>query len=120
MADYMNRVRQPFNSNLLAQAAAAAALDDDEFVEKVRGLNLKGMAYLEDRFRAMNIEYIPSVGNFILFKSPMDSKQLYDKLLHKGVIIRPMGGYRLPEWLRVTVGLPDENERFIAALEEVL
>ena len=119
MADYMNRVRQPFNTNMLAQAAAAAALDDDAFLKKVRALNLKGMAYLEKQFKKMKLEFIPSVGNFILFKSPVDAKDLYNKLLHKGVIVRPMGGYRLPSWLRVTVGRPEENERFIAALKEL-
>ncbi len=120
MADYMNRVRQPFNTNLLAQIAAEAALDDDEFLNKVLEINLKGMKYLEEQFASMNIEYLPSVGNFILFKSPKNAKELYDQLLHKGVIIRPMGGYRLPEWLRATVGTIEENERFIAALKELL
>ncbi|HUT52140.1 MAG TPA: histidinol-phosphate transaminase [bacterium] len=120
MADYMNRVRQPFNTNLLAQAAAEAALDDTEFLKKVRALNLKGMAWLEKQFQKMKIEFIPSVGNFILFKSPVDAKDLYNKLLHQGVIVRPMGGYRLPRWLRVTVGLPEENERFIGALKELV
>jgi histidinol-phosphate aminotransferase len=119
-ADYMNRVRQPFNTNLLAQAAAEAALDDAEFLKKVRALNRKGMAYLEKQFKKMKIEFLPSVGNFILFKSPVDAKQLYDQLLHQGVIVRPMGGYRLPQWLRVTVGLPEENERFIQALKELV
>jgi histidinol-phosphate aminotransferase len=120
MAEFMNRVRQPFNTNMAAQAAAEAALDDDAFLKEVRELNLKGMAYLEDQFKRMKIEFIPSVGNFVLFKSPIDAKELYDKLLHKGVIVRPMGGYRLPEWLRATVGLAEENERFIQALEEIL
>ena len=120
MADYMNRVRQPFNTNLLAQIAAEAALDDDEFLNKVRDMNLKGMKYLEEQFTSMNIEYLPSVGNFILFKSPKDAKELYDQLLHKGVIIRPMGGYRLPKWLRATVGTIEENKRFIEALKELL
>jgi histidinol-phosphate aminotransferase len=120
LAEYMNRVRQPFNTNMLAQIAAEAALDDDEFVERARKLNREGMAYLEDQFRAHHIEFIPSVGNFLLFKYQGDAKELYTKLLHKGVIVRPMGGYRLPEWLRVTIGLPSENERFMAALKECM
>jgi histidinol-phosphate aminotransferase len=119
MAGYMNRVRQPFNTNMLAQIAAEAALDDTEFLKKVRAINTKGMAYLTKQFQKMKIEFIPSVGNFILFKSPIDAKDLYNKLLLKGVIVRPMGGYRLPRWLRVTVGLPEENERFIEALKEL-
>jgi histidinol-phosphate aminotransferase len=119
LADYMNRVRQPFNTNLLAQAAAEAALDDTEFIAKVKKLNAEGMAYLEREFQAMKIEFIPSVGNFILFKPKVDTKKLYDDLLHKGVIVRPVGGYKLPEWLRASVGLPQENQRFIAALKEL-
>ena len=120
MAGYMNRVRQPFNANMLAQAAAEAALDDVEFVDKAKAVNREGMAYLEKTFKEMKIEYIPSVGNFILFKCPKDTKVAYDQLLRKGVIVRPMGGYKLGEWFRVTVGLPTENRRFIEALKEIL
>ncbi len=117
-ADFMNRVRQPFNTSVPAQIAAEAALDDEDFLEEVKRVNLEGMKYLEKSFKDMGIGYLPSVGNFILFKSPIDAKDLYDKLLHKGVIVRPMGGYRLPEYLRATVGTQSENERFIAALKE--
>jgi len=120
MADYMNRVRQPFNTNSLAQVAAAAALDDEAFVRRSRATNRRGMKFLYKEFRRLKIEYIPSVANFVLMKSPKDAKQLYDQLLHKGVIVRPMGGYRLPQWLRVTVGTTRENRRFIQALEELL
>ena len=81
---------------------------------------MKGMTYLEKQFTKLGIEFIPSVGNFILFRSPKDAKKLYDELLHKGVIVRPMGGYRLPEWIRVTVGLPEENQRFIKVLKELM
>lgn len=120
MADFMNRVRQPFNTNMLAQVAAEAALDDEEFLNKARAVNAEGMAFLEKSFKELGIEYIPSVGNFILFKSKKDAKVLYDELLHKGVIVRPMAGYKLPEWIRATVGLPEENERFIQALKELM
>ncbi len=120
MADYMNRVRQPFNTNMLAQAAAEAALDDTDFLNKVLKINREGMDYLTGELERLGIEYIPSVGNFFIFKSPQDPEDLYQKLLRKGVIVRPMKGYRLPEWLRVTVGLPEENKRFIQALEELL
>lgn len=119
MAQYMNRVRQPFNTSLVAQAAAEAALDDNEFLDRVRVLNREGMTFLENSFKQMGIEFIPSVANFILFKSPGDSKKIYQELLEKGVIVRLMGGYRLPEWIRVTVGLPEENSRFIKALKEL-
>jgi len=119
-AEYMNRVRQPFNTNSLAQAAALAALDDDAFVRRSRANNRRGLKFLYHEFKRLKIESIPSVANFVLMKSPRDAKQLYDQLLHKGVIVRPMGGYRLPQWLRVTVGSPAENRRLIAALEELL
>ena len=120
MAEYMNRVRQPFNTNSLAQVAAAAALDDEAFVRRSRDTNRCGLKFLYKEFRRLKIEYIPSVANFVLLKSPTDAKALYDRLLRKGVIVRPMGGYRLPQWLRVTVGTPPENRRFIQALEELL
>ncbi len=117
--DYLNRVRQPFNTNSLAQEAALAALDDTEFVARSIEVNSQGLKYIYGELDRMHVEYIPSVGNFILFKSPGPAAEIYNKLLHKGVIVRPMGGYRLPEWIRVTVGLPEENKRFIEALEEV-
>ncbi len=119
-AGYVNRVRQPFNTNMLAQAAAEAALDDLDFVERVKGLNKEGMNYLEKEFKRLGIEYVPSVANFILFKAPGDAGELYEKLLRKGVITRPMQGYRLPQWMRVTTGVQEENQRFIQAMEELL
>ena len=120
MADYMNRVRQPFNTNLLAQIGAAAALDDDQFLAQVKRLNREGLAYLEAEFKKMGIDFIPSVGNFILFKSPVNAAELYQKLLRQGVIVRPVANYRLPEYLRASVGLSAENERFIKSLKELL
>ncbi|OGP57935.1 MAG: histidinol-phosphate transaminase [Deltaproteobacteria bacterium RBG_13_61_14] len=119
-ADYMNRVRQPFNTNSLAQAAAYAALDDDAFVRRSRATNRKGLKYLYREFKRLKLEFIPSVANFVLFKSSMEARVLYERLLHQGVIVRPMGGYKLPQWLRVTVGTPAENRRFISALEGLL
>ena len=119
-AEYMNRVRQPFNTNSLAQAAAYAALDDDAFVRRSRATNRKGLKYLYREFQRLKLEFIPSVANFVLFKSPLDANVLYDRLLHQGVIVRPMAGYKLPQWLRVTVGTPAENRRFISALEGLL
>ena len=120
MAEYVNRVRQPFNTNSLAQVAAAAALDDEAFFRRSRETNRRGLAFLYKEFKRLKIESIPSVANFVLMKSPKDAKELYDQLLHQGVIVRPMGGYRLPQWLRVTVGSPRENRRFIQALEALL
>jgi len=117
---FVNRVRQPFNTNSLAQVAALSALDDEEHIRRSRENNREGMKYLEQEFKRLGIEYIPSVANFILFKSPIDAQDLYNRLLLKGVIVRPMGGYKLPEWLRATIGTPQENQRFIKTLEEVL
>jgi histidinol-phosphate aminotransferase len=116
VADIMNRVRQPFNVNSLALAAATAALDDMEFVAKSYAENLQGLRQLEQGTKRLGLDYIPSYGNFLsvrVGKAP----EIYKRLLRRGVIVRPVGGgYELPEHLRVTVGTPEENERFLAAL----
>ncbi len=119
IVEYVNRVRQPFNINSLAQVAALAALDDERHVNRTLEVNRKGMAYLTGQFSRIGIRFIPSAGNFILFKSPGPAREVYDKLLRKGVIVRPMGGYGLPEWLRVSIGTAVENRRFISALKEL-
>src|SRR5574339_446614 len=116
VADVMNRVRQPFNVNSLALAAAVAALDDMEFVARSYAENLQGMKRLEEGSRALGLDYIPSYGNFLTIKVGK-AAEVYKKLLRRGVIVRPVGGgYGLPEHLRVTVGTAQENERFLAAL----
>jgi histidinol-phosphate aminotransferase len=116
VADVMNRVRQPFNVNSLALAAAAAALDDMEFVARSYAANLSGMRQLEEGARALGLEYIPSHGNFIAIRTGRGA-EMFKRLLRRGVIVRPVGGaYGLPEHLRVTVGTAAENERFLAAL----
>ncbi len=119
MVGFVNRVRQPFNSNSLAQVGAMAGLDDRKHISRTIKNNRVGMKYLEKQFKRLKLEYIPSVANFILFRSPFDAGKFYQKMLLRGVILRPMGGYGLPEWLRVTIGLPAENQRFIKTLEEV-
>ncbi len=119
LTDLMNRVRQPFNVNSLAQAAALAALDDREFLERSYALNMQGVKLLQAAFERMGLQYVPSYGNFVLVKVG-DAKGVYEKLLHAGVIVRPVGNYGLPEWLRISVGLPDENEAFLSALEKAL
>ena len=116
----MNRVRQPFNTNSLAQVAAMAALDDKAHINRTKKNNRLGMKYLEREFNRLKIKYIPSVTNFILFKTPIDAGKFYHEMLLRGVILRPMGGYGLPEWIRVTIGTPLENKRFIRTMEEVL
>ena len=117
--DYLNRVRQPFNVNLVAQEAALAALDDDQFVEKVRNLTHSGLKYLYGEMEKMGLEYVPSVTNFFLIKVG-EGKRVFEALLRKGVIVRPMDGYRLPEYIRVNVGTEEENKFFVQSLREVL
>jgi histidinol-phosphate aminotransferase len=119
VAEIMNRVRQPFNVNHLAMVAACAALDDDAFIEKSRANNTAGLAQLEAGFRRLGLEYIPSSGNFVAVRVG-DAARVYESLLREGVIVRPIAGYGMPEHLRVTVGLPAHNERFLAALERAL
>ena len=116
VADIMNRVRQPFNVNSLALAAATAALDDMAFVARSYAENLHGMKQLEEAARQLGLDYIASYGNFLTIRVGK-APEIYKRLLRRGVIVRPVGGgYDLPEHLRVTVGTPEENEKFLAAL----
>jgi len=117
---YMNRVREPFNVNSLAQVAALAALDDREHVERSREINEEGLDYLSRELKKMNLPFAPSFTNFILVDLGSDPIPVYNALLREGVIVRPVGGYGLKTHLRVTVGLPEENERFIKAIKKVL
>ena len=119
IADLMNRVRQPFNVNNLAIAAAIAALDDHLFVAESYELNRRGMEQLVAGLKRLGLEHIPSHGNFVTFKAG-DGAAVNQKLLQQGVIVRPIGGYGLPEWLRVTIGTEPENARFLEALEKAL
>ncbi|MGZ5035877.1 MAG: histidinol-phosphate transaminase [Usitatibacter sp.] len=119
VAEIMNRVRQPFNVNHLAMVAACAALEDDAFIEKSRANNAAGLVQLEAGFRRLGLEYVPSRGNFITVRVG-DAARVYDCLLREGVIVRPIAGYGMPEHLRVTVGLPAQNDRFLAALERAM
>ena len=119
IADLMNRVRQPFNVNNLAIAAAVAALDDHLFVAESYELNRRGMEQLVGGLKRLGLEHIPSHGNFVTFKAG-DGAAVNQKLLKQGVIVRPIGGYGLPEWLRVTIGTEPENVRFLEALEKAL
>jgi len=119
VADLLNRVRQPFNVNSLAQAAAIAALADDAYVEESRALNAAGIVQLTAGLGKLGRRVLPSHGNFLLVHAG-DAARAYDALLRQGVIVRPVANYGLPEWLRVTVGLPAENERFLAAFASAL
>jgi histidinol-phosphate aminotransferase len=115
----LNNVRQPFNVTSLGQVAVIAALEDDEHVRNTLRVNQEGMAYLERELARLGIEYVPSQANFIL-ADVGDGRAIFERLLHKGVIVRPMGGYKLPRHVRISVGLPEENRRLIAALETCL
>lgn len=117
--DLMNRVRQPFNVNSLAQAAAVAAIEDAEFLQRSFEVNRDGLKKLQSAFEAMKLEYVPSYGNFVLVRVG-DAAGVFNRLLRAGVIVRPVANYGLPEWLRVSVGLPEENDKFLAALPAAL
>lgn len=119
LTDLLNRVRQPFNVNTLAQVAATAALGDTAFVEESYQLNRRGMAQITAGFERLGLTYVPSFGNFVMVKVGA-AAAVYEALLKRGVIVRPIAGYGLPEWLRVTIGLPTENERFLEALANAL
>jgi len=119
VAEVMNRVRQPFNVNQLAMVAACAAVDDDEFIARARAVNAAGLEQLAAGFRALGLEFIASRGNFVTVHVPHAAK-VYGLLLADGVIVRPVSGYGMPDHLRVTVGLPEHNERFLASLARAL
>jgi len=119
LTDLLNRVRQPFNVNAAAQAAAVAALADEDFLARSYALNLSGLQQLTQAFEALGLEYVPSYGNFVLVKVG-PAARVYQELLKRGVIVRPVANYQLPEWLRVSIGLPGENQRFLDALPDAL
>jgi len=120
VAAFLNRVRQPFNVNSLALAAARAALDDDRHLREVVRCNREGMTMLEAGLRDLGLEWIPSVGNFLCVDLGRPAGEVDARLLRRGCITRPVANYGLPEHLRVTVGLDKENRRFLEALGEVL
>lgn len=120
VADLLNRLRQPFNVNNLAQAAAVAALGDDDYLTRARDNNAAGMQQFEKGFQALGLEYIPSKGNFICVDVRREAASVYEALLGEGVIVRPVGGYGLPNHLRISIGLEHENLRCLEALTKVL
>ena len=123
LTDLLNRIRQPFNVNSLAQAAAVAVLNDDAYLQKSAQLNADGYRQITGAFTQMGIEFVPSYGNFVLFRAGDDEgagARVNLELLKKGVIVRPVGNYGLPQWLRVSIGLPNENAAFIDALNAIL
>ncbi len=120
IADVLNRVRQPFNVNSLAQAAACAALDDVDYLAASRRLNDAGMHQLEEGFRQLGLDWIPSKGNFIAVDFARDAAPINQALLREGVIVRSVAGYGMPTFLRVSIGTEQENARFLDVLRQVL
>jgi histidinol-phosphate aminotransferase len=118
MCALLNRVRQPFNVNAIAQAAALAAMDDDAFAEKTAQGNREGLEVLVRGCEALGLEVVRSVANFMLVRVG-DGARVFDALQRKGVIVRPVKSYGMPEWVRVTVGTPAQNERLLAELAVV-
>jgi histidinol-phosphate aminotransferase len=119
VADLMNRVREPFNVNSAALAAAAAALEDHEFVQRSYEVNRRGMQQVTEGLARLKLEFIPSYGNFVTFRAG-DAARVFQRLLEAGVIVRPVAGYGMPEHLRVTIGLESENARFLESLERAI
>ena len=115
LAATLEKIRQPFNANLLAQTAAPAALDDDAHVRKTRQNNFNGLEFFMKAFRELKLEYVPSYANFILVRVG-EGQKVFDAMQKLGVITRPMGGYQLPDWIRISIGTAAENERCLGAL----
>jgi histidinol-phosphate aminotransferase len=123
LTDLLNRIRQPFNVNSLAQAAAIAAFQDTAFLQKGFELNRDGYAQLSKAFDQFGLTYLPSAGNFVLVKVGDDDEagnRINLALLKRGIIVRPVGNYGLPQWLRISIGLPEENAAFLEALKDIL
>ncbi|MEN8711310.1 MAG: histidinol-phosphate transaminase [Arenicellales bacterium] len=119
LADFLNRVRQPFNVNSLALIAAEAALDDDHHVKRSREMNQAGMVYLADACKTRGLKYIPSAGNFLAIDFSRPAEGIFKSMMQQGVIVRPISNYGMPDFLRVTIGSEDENRRFIEVLDRV-
>lgn len=120
VAGYLNRVRLPFNVSLVAQRAAEAAIDDDEFVQRSRHYCAEALGVLTRGLQALGVPVVPSQTNFVLIEVPRDGVEVYQSLLREGVIVRPLAAYGYKRHLRVSIGLPEENQRFLAALAKVL
>lgn len=119
MADILNRARMPFNVNMLAYQAAIAALADQEHVKKTVALNRSGMQQMLSGLQKLGLNYIPSVGNFVTI-DVKDGTAVYDQLLHEGVIVRALKAYNMPKHIRVTIGTPEQNARFLTSIEKVM
>ncbi|MDJ0882029.1 MAG: histidinol-phosphate transaminase [Gammaproteobacteria bacterium] len=120
ISDLLNRVRQPFNANLLALSAAKASLEDSAFVEQSIQVNTQGLSDLKQYCSDKGLFYIPSAGNFLTVEFGSRTSDLYQKLLNKGIIVRPLGNYQLHDFLRISIGTPDQMQRLYDSLSEIL
>ena len=120
VAEILNRVRQPFNVNNIAQSAAIAALKDSDHLERSISVNSRGLIALSAACEKLGLDFVPSVGNFILVDVGGPALPVYEELLKRSLIVRPVGNYGLPNHLRISIGLPDQNKRLISAMEELL
>ncbi len=119
IAKYLEVARQPFNTNSIAQKAAIAAIDDSDFVAKSKAVNDEGMKFLANFFEEMNLEYIAEGGNFVMVKLN-NALEIFDSMQKTGIILRPNVGYGLPDWLRITIGKPEQNALLVKELKKLL
>jgi len=116
----MNKARQPFNVNMLAQVAGEAALDDDDFLNKTIETTEAGKIYIYNELNELGLDYVPSATNFILINVKRDADEVFKRLLKMGIIIRSMNAYKLNNWIRVTIGTEEENRAFIDSLRKII
>ncbi len=119
VAAILQKARQPFNANAIAQAGALAGLADDEHIERTRAVNREGLAFWQEAFRERGLNFIPSVANFVMVKVG-DGDAVFQEMLKRGVIVRALRSYKQPEWIRISVGTPEQNQRGLEVLDEVL
>lgn len=119
LADLLQKARQPFNVNAIAQAGALAALADHDHIERTRAINREGLTFCEEAFRQRGLEFVPSAANFVLVNVG-DGDRVFKDMLAQGVIVRAMRGYKLPGWVRISIGTPDQNRRCLEVLDNVL
>ena len=119
LVQVLHKTRQPFNVNSIAQVGALAALEDDEHVRDTKRVVDEGRAYLHGQFAQMKIPFVPGTANFVMVRVD-DGHAVFEKLLRQGIIVRPLKGYNLPEWVRISVGTMEENKKCVAALEKVM
>jgi len=120
IVEYLHKFRQPFNVNSIAQAAAAAALDDSFFLWRTKWLVVRGRKFFYRKFKKMGLQYLPSQANFILVHLPVDGREVFQALLCQGMIVRAMGAYKLGEWIRITIGRRSQNVQLIKLLKSYL